>query len=110
MAIVPYACVARLVGSSATCTRLSVRSRTFSRGQGNAGGWPSSTGNASGGGRSNNPPKGSKEINKIKQTTETLTQQINKLEKITQAAARDKMIRKIKNTTNTLRQQTNNLK
>ena len=26
------------------------------RGQGNAGGWPSTTGNPSGGGRSNNPP------------------------------------------------------
>ena len=28
------------------------------RGQGNAGGWPSTTGNPSGGGRSNNPSKG----------------------------------------------------
>ncbi len=27
------------------------------RGQGNAGGWPSTTGKPSGGGRSNNPPK-----------------------------------------------------
>tara|TARA_Y100000813_G_C24106226_1_gene325512 strand:- start:629 stop:772 length:144 start_codon:yes stop_codon:yes gene_type:complete len=27
------------------------------KGQGNAGGWPSTTGNPSGGGRSNNPPK-----------------------------------------------------
>jgi len=29
-----------------------------SRGQGNGGGWPSSTGNPSGGGRSNAPSKG----------------------------------------------------
>jgi hypothetical protein len=27
------------------------------KGPGNAGGWPSTTGNPSGGGRSNNPPK-----------------------------------------------------
>ena len=27
------------------------------KGSGNAGGWPSKTGNPSGGGRSNNPPK-----------------------------------------------------
>ena len=31
--------------------------RHFGRGQGNAGGWPSTTGNPSGGGRSNNPPQ-----------------------------------------------------
>ena len=32
-------------------------SRRFGRGQGDAGGWPSTTGNPSGGGRSNNPPQ-----------------------------------------------------
>ena len=31
-----------------------------SRGQGNGGGWPSTTGRPSGGGRSNNPPGGKK--------------------------------------------------
>ncbi len=31
---------------------------TQGKGQGNAGGWPSTTGNKSGGNRSNNPPRG----------------------------------------------------
>ena len=31
--------------------------RTNQKGQGNAGGWPSTTGKPSGKGRSNNPPK-----------------------------------------------------
>jgi hypothetical protein len=35
----------------------SILIRNFSRGQGNGGGWPSTTGNPSGGHRSNNPPK-----------------------------------------------------
>jgi hypothetical protein len=35
----------------------SILIRNFSRGQGNGGGWPSTTGNPSGGRRSNNPPK-----------------------------------------------------
>ena len=33
------------------------KKRTNQKGQGNAGGWPSTTGNKSGKGRSNNPPR-----------------------------------------------------
>lgn len=39
--------------SSSSCSSSS--SSSGGRGQGNAGGWPSTTGNPSGGGRSNNP-------------------------------------------------------
>mmetsp|Transcript_14380 Transcript_14380/g.41345 ORF Transcript_14380/g.41345 Transcript_14380/m.41345 type:complete len:241 (-) Transcript_14380:273-995(-) len=44
-----------LLGQRGTPSLLATRH--FGRGQGDAGGWPSTTGNPSGGGRSNNPPQ-----------------------------------------------------
>jgi len=37
-----------------------IMGKTGQKGQGNSGGWPSTTGNKSGGGRSYNPPRTSK--------------------------------------------------
>ena len=64
-----------------------ITTRNFGRGQGDAGGWPSTTGNPSGGGRSNNSSNNvrhntfgniSKNIGKLKQRVDNLKQAPNK--------------------------------
>lgn len=52
--------------------------RNFGRGQGDAGGWPSTTGNPSGSGRSNKNSHHQKQLARIRADIKTLRQQLHK--------------------------------
>mmetsp|Transcript_23403 Transcript_23403/g.67438 ORF Transcript_23403/g.67438 Transcript_23403/m.67438 type:complete len:129 (+) Transcript_23403:1547-1933(+) len=57
---------------------LAISVREFGRGQGDAGGWPSSTDNPSGGGRSNKRPRYLEELKSIRKDVKDLRQQVHK--------------------------------
>ena len=55
-----------------------ITARSFGRGQGDAGGWPSTTDNPSGGGRSNKKSHHQKQMASIRADIKTLRQQLHK--------------------------------
>ena len=55
-----------------------IATRNFGRGQGDAGGWPSTSGNPSGSGRSNKKSHHQKQLKSIRADIKTLRQQLHK--------------------------------
>lgn len=87
IAIIPSTLGLRSMNVNAFATRTAIAhrgpapaftARSFGRGQGDAGGWPSGSGNPSGSGRSNKKSQHQKQLASIRADIKTLRQQIHK--------------------------------